>query len=69
MVFYLIDLIAGNIAFEPARQALTALGFNLRYNEFSAGILNIGSVIFFISVIFIFNFLTVRMLEKRRWAE
>ena len=69
MAFYLIDMIAGNISFEPAKKVMVALGFLSKYTEFSTGILNIGSLIFFISVIFVFSFLTVRVLEKRRWAD
>ena len=34
----------------------------------SSGIFSLSSLIFFVSVIFIFLFLTVRVLEKRRWA-
>ncbi len=69
MAFYLIDMVAGNITLEPVRKVMAALGFYSKYTEFSTGILNIGSLIFFLSVIFIFSFLTVRVLEKRRWAD
>lgn len=69
MAFYLIDMIAGNVTLEPVKKVMVALGFYTRYNEFTTGILNVGSLIFFISAIFIFNFLTVRVLEKRRWAD
>lgn len=39
-----------------------------RYSEITSGIFSLSSLIFFVSVIFIFLFLTVRVLEKRRWA-
>ena len=39
-----------------------------RYTELTTGILNIGTVLFFVSVAVVFNFLTVRVLEKRRWS-
>lgn len=39
-----------------------------RYSEITNGIFSLSSLIFFVSVIFIFLFLTVRVLEKRRWA-
>lgn len=47
---------------------LTSLSFMTRYNELVTGILNIGTVLFFVSVAVVFNFLTVRVLEKRRWG-
>lgn len=68
MAFYLIDMLAGNVQISWLRNIMASLGFYTRYSEFSTGLFNIPSVIFFASVIFIFNFLTVRVLEKRRWA-
>jgi ABC-2 type transport system permease protein len=44
------------------------VSFYPRYAEFASGILSIPSVVFFLSIIFVFNFLTVRVLERRRWA-
>lgn len=67
MLFYLIDMLAGNVQIEWLRNIMSALGFYTRYYEFSTGIFNFTSLLFFLSAIFIFNFLTVRVLEKRRW--
>lgn len=47
---------------------LTQLSFYSRYNDFISGILNISHVLFFFSVIVIFNFLSIRILEKKRWS-
>ena len=68
MAFYLIDMLAGLVQVEWLRNVMSALGFYTRYAEFSQGIFSIPSVVFFISTIFVFNFLTVRVLEKRRWS-
>lgn len=38
-----------------------------RYQNFSGGLLDVGSIIYFLSVIFIFLFLTDQTIEKRRW--
>lgn len=38
-----------------------------RYSKFSSGLLDIGSIVYFISFIFIFLFLTNQAIEKRRW--
>lgn len=68
MAFYLIDMLAGMVQVEWLRNVMSALGFYSRYAEFSQGIFSIPNIVFFISTIFIFNFLTVRVLEKRRWS-
>lgn len=38
-----------------------------RYQNFNTGLLDIGSIIYFLSFIFIFLFLTNHSIEKRRW--
>ena len=68
MLFYLIDMLAANVQVEWLRKVMSSLGFYTRYAEFSQGIFSIPNIVFFISTIFIFNFLTVRVLEKRRWS-
>lgn len=50
------------------RDVLSSISVYSRYSEITNGIFSLSSLIFFISVIFIFLFLTVRVLEKRRWA-
>ena len=39
-----------------------------KYYEFTFGIFNLSSVLFFVSTAVIFNFLTIRIFEKRRWS-
>lgn len=68
MAFYLIDMLAGLVPVEWLKNIMSSLGFYTKYYEFSTGILNVPSLVFFISAIFVFNFLTVRVLEKRRWS-
>ncbi|MBQ7784133.1 MAG: ABC transporter permease subunit, partial [Oscillospiraceae bacterium] len=67
-VLYMIDVMAATVTFEPLKKVMVAVGFYNRFTEFTQGILNVTSIVFFISVIFVFNFLTVRVLEKRRWS-
>jgi ABC-2 type transport system permease protein len=47
---------------------LSHLSFMTRYSDFTSGILDVSHVLFFVSVTVVFNFLTVRVLEKRRWG-
>lgn len=37
-------------------------------NNFSLGILSVNSIIYFISFMFVFVYLTIRIIEKRRWS-
>ena len=67
-VLYLFDSLASNISNELVRKAMLSVSFYSRYLEFTQGIFNITSIVFFVSVAFIFNFLTVRGLDKRRWS-
>lgn len=67
-LLYMIDIFASNVQWEPLRAVMVSVGFYNRYIEFTQGILNVTSIVFFISAVFVFNFLTVRILEKRRWS-
>lgn len=67
-VLYLFDSLASNIENETIQKAMLSLSFYSRYIEFTQGVFNLSSVVFFISAAFIFNFFTVRVLDKRRWG-
>ena len=64
----LINVIASVIPVQFISDVLASVSVFDRYYEFTTGIFSLGNVIFFVSVIVIFMFLTVRILEKRRWA-
>ncbi|MCD7890453.1 MAG: ABC transporter [Ruminococcus sp.] len=68
MLLYMLDEIEQSISIEFIQKILSALSFYSRFTEFTMGIFNLSSVIFYISAAFIFNFFTVRILEKRRWS-
>ena len=44
------------------------LSFDNRYTSFTLGILELPNVIFFLSISFLFVFLTVAVLDKERWG-
>ncbi len=50
------------------KQFLLGLSFMSRQSDFITGILNLSHVIYYLSVVFLFNYLTVRVIEKRRWS-
>ncbi len=68
MLLYMIDSIGSNISVEFISKIFVSLSFYSRYLEFTMGIFNLSSVIFYLSAAFLFNFFTVRILEKRRWS-
>lgn len=68
MFIFLFDVIAQSIPVEFISKIFTELSFMGRYQDFIDGILNVSHIIFFISVIVVFNFLTVRIVERKRWS-
>ena len=62
------DFIASSVSNEFISKLITSLSLFRRYSDFQTGILNIEHVVFFISVVFIFLFFTIRVIEKRRYA-
>ncbi|MBS7175222.1 ABC-type transport system involved in multi-copper enzyme maturation%2C permease component [uncultured Ruminococcus sp.] len=65
---FLIDSIASLIPISWLGDAIKQLSFTTRYNDFTSGILDFTHILFFLSVVVIFNFLTVRILERKRWS-
>jgi ABC-2 type transport system permease protein len=49
------------------RAVIDFISFNYKFDEFTMGIFNPSSIIYYLSISGIFLFLTVRMLEQRRW--
>lgn len=47
---------------------LYSISFNENLAPFRYGIINFPSILFFLSVVVIFTFLTIRVFEKKRWA-
>lgn len=50
------------------RQALTALSLFDRMSDFSSGVLGLSPIIYYVSISALFLFITVRLIEKRRWS-
>ena len=51
-----------------AADALRQISLLERYDRFTVGILEPENAVFFVSIAVVFLFLTVQMLERRRWA-
>ncbi len=50
-------------------KAFTWLSVNTRYNDFSVGIIDLTSIVFMISFAAVFIFMTVRIVEHKRWSQ
>lgn len=68
MLLYMIDVIGNAVPIEFISNILVKLSVYSRYYEFTTGIFNLASGLYFVSIAVIFNFLTVRTFEKRRWS-
>lgn len=68
IAFILVDSFASVMPIKFLQDFFYSLSFYSRYNEFTLGIFSLSNVFFFVSVAFVFIFLTVRVLERRRWA-
>lgn len=64
----LINVAASVIPVQVIADVVKQLSVFDRYYEFTTGIFSLSGVIFFLSAVVIFLFLTVRVLERRRWA-
>ncbi len=67
-MLFLIDVVASFVKIGWLQSVLYDLSFYTRYYEFTCGIFNLSSVLFYLSTAVLFNFFTVRVFEKRRWS-
>jgi ABC-2 type transport system permease protein len=68
LLVILLDSMAGMFQNPVAQNIFNGVSFMQRYNDFTVGKFDLAGVFFFLSVCAIFIFLTVRVLEKRRWS-
>lgn len=64
----MLSLIGNLVPWNWLQDVCTKLSFYERYSGFTYGLFDLSNVLFFISAIVVFLFLTVRVLEKRRWS-
>lgn len=68
IILCLFDIISSYIPAEGVRNVINSLSVFYKYSEFTSGIFSLKNTLFFISLIVIFNFLTMRFIERRRWS-
>lgn len=68
LILYLIDSISSAVNNSVLSSVVSEISIFSRFKNFALGVFNLGDTVFYISVAALFLFLTVRLLEKRRWA-
>jgi len=63
-ISYIADLVGGTLG-----EIFNAISLLARNTGFGQGIIEISSIVYYFSVIAIFIFFTVRIIEKRRWSQ
>lgn len=64
LVIFFIDSISQLISVTWISTAISSISFVDHYSNFTKGILSVADTVFFLSIIALFNFLTLRVLEK-----
>lgn len=68
VLIVLVSFIADSMPSAFIRTIMKWFSVFNRMSNFSAGVIHLGSLIYFASFAFLFLFLTVRVYEKRRWS-
>lgn len=65
---WLLDGVGSMIGSGIVQTVLTSLSISRRYGDFTMGLFDVSNVLFFLSIIAVFVFFTIRVFEKRRWS-
>ena len=64
----MIANVANAVSITIVSDALKAVSFLTHYQNFTVGLLSLAHIVFFLSLTALFIFLTVRVIEKKRWS-
>ncbi len=68
MALYMIDTVASVMKEGVLRNVVEELSFYRKYYAITCGLFNVPTIVFYISFAVIFNYLTIRVFERRRWS-
>lgn len=68
LTYMLSTIVSMTSSIEWLSSAINAISFTNYYQNFTYGILDLTGVVFFLSVIALFIFFTIRVFEKKRWS-
>lgn len=65
---FIPSFIASSVSNSALATVFRLISLQTRYTDFTSGIFDVSNILFYLSFTGIFLFLTVRVLEKRRWS-
>jgi len=68
LMIYFINWFESSVKSELAKEIIGWFSLLDRYSKFQSGILSLENIIYYLSFIFVFLFLTVRVIDKRRYS-
>lgn len=68
LMIYFISWFESSVQNAVAKTVIGWFSLLSRYSEFQSGILNVENIIYYLSFIFVFLFLAVRVIDKRRYS-
>lgn len=68
LLIYMMDYFSGLINLKVVTKIVEAISFTGRYAAFAEGVLDYSNIVFFLCFAAVFLFLTVRVLDKRRYS-
>jgi ABC-2 type transport system permease protein len=68
LFLWLADLIASLVGNQVLSTVIGWLSVLKRFEEFTLGVLNFSSIVYYISFAAVFVFLTIQVIEKKRWS-
>ncbi len=63
----MVDTLASVLAGDWVTEIVTFLSVNIRYGNFTGGLIRYDDIVFFLSMQALFLFLAVRVLDRKRW--
>ena len=68
LTLWMLDGISTLVSSPLVQQIFASISISQRYSEFTLGLFDVSNVLFFLSIIAVFIFFTIRVFEKRRWG-
>ncbi|MGI5965945.1 MULTISPECIES: ABC transporter permease [Anaerotruncus] len=65
---WLVDFLGGYVKGDGLRALVAYCSFRNHFRELSMGIFSLSSVVYYLSITLLFQYLTVQVLEKKRWS-
>ena len=67
LALMMTDAMASMVQSPLLKSMLSAISFNGHYMKFTQGMLDLADIVFFLSIVAVFLFFTIRAFERRRW--